>query len=220
VNTRQSEHVLGELAREIAAFGVAVTLAAAAAGPLLARGITRRSVRLTGIAEGVATTGLGERTSPVDGGDEVTRRSSASNTMLRRLATAGDAQERLVQGTAHELRTPLTGLRTNAILLHRLDPPNPESRERMVADIDGETRELARLVGELVELALARRFRRFYRAATRALPGSGLGLAIVLDVAESHDGAAFAGNRPGGGTEIGCTVGSSRVVPDLPAGLQ
>src|SRR2546430_4720163 len=77
--------------------------------------------------------------------------------MLRPLAAAGAAQKRLVQDAAHELRTPLTSLRTNASLLHRLDRLSPESRERLVADVDGETRELARLVEELVELALARR---------------------------------------------------------------
>lgn len=43
-------------------------------------------------------------------------------------------------------------------------------------------------------------FDRFYRgAAARGRAGTGLGLAIVRQVAEQHDGAASAGNAPGGG---------------------
>ncbi|MEV0247995.1 HAMP domain-containing sensor histidine kinase [Nocardia sp. NPDC050712] len=47
-------------------------------------------------------------------------------------------------------------------------------------------------------------FDRFYRAGrTRATPGSGLGLAIVHDIVTAHHGTVFAGNRPGGGAEVG-----------------
>ncbi|HEX5630302.1 MAG TPA: HAMP domain-containing sensor histidine kinase [Acidimicrobiia bacterium] len=47
-------------------------------------------------------------------------------------------------------------------------------------------------------------FQRFFRATTaRSLPGSGLGLAIVAAVVEDHGWKAFAGNRPGGGAEVG-----------------
>jgi two-component system sensor histidine kinase MprB len=157
IDIDQSEHVLGDLAREVAAFAAVVAALAAALGWFLARGITRRLVRLTGIAEQVAAAGLGERSVPVDGHDEVTRLSTAFNTMLRRMAEARDSQDRLVQDAAHELRTPLTSLRTNASVLRRIDRLSPESRERLVTDVDGETRELARLVDELVELALTRR---------------------------------------------------------------
>jgi two-component system sensor histidine kinase MprB len=55
---------------------------------------------------------------------------------------------------------------------------------------------------------LQRIFDRFYRAtAARSLPGSGLGLSIVQDVARLHGGRVFARNRPGGGAEIGFSVG-------------
>jgi two-component system sensor histidine kinase MprB len=43
---------------------------------------------------------------PVGGRDEVGRLPASFNKMLRRLAAARDAQERLVQDAAHELRTP------------------------------------------------------------------------------------------------------------------
>lgn len=157
VDVDRSRRVLAGTALEIAVASVLVALVAAVLGRLLASRITRRLVRLTALTEQVAESGLGERVVPVEGRDEVARLSASVNTMLRRLADARDAQERLVQDAAHELRTPLTSLRTNASVLRRIDRLPPESRERLVADIDGETRELARLVEELVELALARR---------------------------------------------------------------
>jgi signal transduction histidine kinase len=108
-----------------------VLLAAAGAGWLLALRITRRLVRLTGIAEEVSVHGRVDREVPVDGRDEVGRL-SAFNTMLARLAAAREAQERLVQDAAHELRTPLTSLRTNASVLRRIGELSPDARDRLV----------------------------------------------------------------------------------------
>jgi two-component system sensor histidine kinase MprB len=62
----------------------------------------------------------------------------------------------------------------------------------------------------LAEADLRRIFDRFYRAtAARSLPGSGLGLSIVQEVALLHGGRVFARNRPGGGAEIGFTLGAT-----------
>jgi two-component system, OmpR family, sensor histidine kinase MprB len=93
----------------------------------------------------------------VVGRDEVGRLSTSFNTMLRRLAESRASQERLVQDAAHELRTPLTSLRTNASVLRRVAELSPEARDRLVDDVQGETRELSHLVEELVELALSQR---------------------------------------------------------------
>jgi two-component system sensor histidine kinase MprB len=61
---------------------------------------------------------------------------------------------------------------------------------------------------------IPRVFDRFYRAdLVRGLPGSGLGLAIVRDVAEAHGGTVFADIRSGGGTTIGFSVDTSRLLP-------
>ncbi|UJW30326.1 ATP-binding protein [Saccharothrix sp. AJ9571] len=307
IDINQSREVLSGLAKEITVLALLVSAIAAGLGWALARRITRRLVRLTAIAEDVSATAIGTGQVPVEGRDEVARLSSSFNTMLRRLAETREAQESLIQDVAHELRTPLTSLRTNASVLRRLDRLGPESRERLLADVDGETRELSHLVDELIALALARGsdeeetdveladvvhaavtrarrrtereisveidqmrvrgqrlaleravgnllenaakfdadgsapievevragtiavsdrgpglraddlgriFDRFYRADTsRALPGSGLGLAIVAGVAEAHDGAPFARNRPGGGATIGFTIGPARLLP-------
>jgi two-component system, OmpR family, sensor histidine kinase MprB len=56
-------------------------------------------------------------------------------------------------------------------------------------------------------------FDRFYRASNaRSLPGSGLGLSIVHDIAHAHGGTVFATARPGGGAEVGFTIGADRLL--------
>ena len=157
VDVDETRRVLGGTARQIAGTGLAVLLAAAAAGWLLARRITRRLVRLAGIAEQLGVDGRVDRAVPVEGRDEVGRLAASFNTMLGRLAAAREAQDRLVQDAAHELRTPLTSLRTNASVLGRIGELSPDARARLVADLQGETRELSHLVDELVELALSDR---------------------------------------------------------------
>lgn len=152
-----SRRVLADLATEIAIISAVVTVVAAGAGWLLARRITRRLVRLAATAEDIADHGRVVVDVPVQGRDEVGRLAGSFTTMLARLAAARDAQDRLVQDAAHELRTPLTSLRTNASVLRRLDDLSPDARARLVADVQGETRELSHLVDELVELALSRR---------------------------------------------------------------
>jgi two-component system sensor histidine kinase MprB len=156
IDVNLSRQVMSGLAKEIALLTLLVTAVAAGLGWVLARRITRRLVRLTAIAEDVSATGLGAGEVPVEGRDEVARLSSSFNTMLRRLADSREGQERLIQDIAHELRTPLTSLRTNATVLHHLDRLRPESRARLLADVEGETRELSHLVNELIALALAR----------------------------------------------------------------
>jgi two-component system sensor histidine kinase MprB len=157
VEVEDTEHVLGDMAKEIALFSTGVLVVAAGAGWLLARRITRRLEALAGVAEDVSLHAGVDRQVVVQGADEVARLASAFNTMLTRLAAARDAQERLIQDAAHELRTPLTSLRTNASVLRRIGELSPDARNRLVDDVQGETRELSHLVDELVELALARR---------------------------------------------------------------
>ena len=77
--------------------------------------------------------------------------------MLGALHRSKEDQQRLVQDASHELRTPLTSLRTNISVLRRYDHLDPDTRRRLLDDLDGETRELAVMVDELVELATERR---------------------------------------------------------------
>ncbi|WP_083936471.1 sensor histidine kinase [Nocardiopsis ganjiahuensis] len=158
------EQMIGRLATQILWVGLFVALCAASVGWLVGHSITGRLVRLTDAAEYVSSTG---RLDPVTsdrsgngrgapeepGHDEVGRLGSAFNAMLARLARSKDEQRRLVQDAAHELRTPLTSLRTNVQVLGRVDRLSPEARQRLIDDLQGETRELADLVNELVGLA-------------------------------------------------------------------
>ncbi|MFJ8962651.1 ATP-binding protein [Lentzea sp. NPDC102401] len=156
IDVDESRHVLGSLAGSIAAVSALVLVVAAALGWLLARQITRRLVRLTEVAGRVSDGGLDGVAVPGGGDDEVGRLAAAFDRMLGRLADSRADQERLVQDAAHELRTPLTSLRTNASVLRRFDELDPDARVRLLADVDGESRELSHLVDELVDLATRR----------------------------------------------------------------
>jgi two-component system sensor histidine kinase MprB len=72
--------------------------------------------------------------------------------MLARLSASRDQQHRLVQDVGHELRTPLTSLRTNVELLRQFDRLPPLDRQRVLADLAGETGELTMLVNEVIDL--------------------------------------------------------------------
>ncbi|MEV6639371.1 ATP-binding protein [Amycolatopsis sp. NPDC051371] len=156
IDVDESRHVLRELATRITAVSALVLIAAALAGWLLARQITRRLVRLTRVTEQVSDGRLDDVAVPTGGRDEVGRLAASFDRMLGRLADTRADQERLVQDAAHELRTPLTSLRTNASVLRRFAELTPDARGRLLEDVDGETRELTHLVDELVELATRR----------------------------------------------------------------
>ncbi len=136
---------------------VLVIVAAALAGWIVARQVTRRLVGLTAVAEEVAATGRLDVPVPAMGTDESGRLGQAFNRMLAALARSRVDQQRLVEDAGHELRTPLTSLRTNIAVLRRWDQLPPETRTQVIDDIDGESRELSALVEELVELAVDRR---------------------------------------------------------------
>jgi two-component system sensor histidine kinase MprB len=142
--------------RTLVAVAVVVALAAAI-GWLVARQVSRRLERLTGVAEQVAATGRLDVPVPVGGTDEAGRLGVAFNEMLTALAESREAQERLVHDAAHELRTPLTSLRANVAALRRLERLEPSERVRVIDDLGTETRELTDLVNDLVDSATDRR---------------------------------------------------------------
>jgi len=153
----ETQHALAVI-RYRTLYSVALVVAAAAiAGWLIGRQVTRRLVRLTEVADDVASTGRLDVEMPVSGTDETARLGMALNGMLGALARSRDQQQQLVQDAGHELRTPLTSLRTNVAVLRRIDNLPPHERRQLVNDLDSETKELTELVNELVELATDRR---------------------------------------------------------------
>ena len=156
-SARETERALSVI-RQRTLLSVALVIAAAAvAGWLIGRQVTKRLVRLTQAADDVASTGRLDVEVPVSGSDETGRLGLAFNGMLGALARSRDQQHQLVQDAGHELRTPLTSLRTNVAVLRRLQNLAPEARQQLVDDLDSETKELTALVNELVELATDRR---------------------------------------------------------------
>jgi len=153
----ETSRILTTLAITTVLVGLGVLLAAALAGWLVARKITRRLTGLTEVAERVGSTGRLDVDIPAGGRDEVSRLSTSMQSMLTELARSRDDQHRLLQDAGHELRTPLTSLRTNVSVLRRFAELSPTSQRRLLDDVDGETRELTNLVNELVELATDRR---------------------------------------------------------------
>ncbi|MET3803257.1 two-component system sensor histidine kinase MprB [Nakamurella sp. UYEF19] len=153
----EAARILRNLALVTALVGLGVLLVAAGAGWWLARRITRRLTVLTGMAEIVSRHGQLEVDFLMPGKDEVGRLSASLHSMVGQLSSSQQAQQRLVQNAGHELRTPLTSLRTNVSVLRRFDELSPVSRQRLLDDVEGETRELTNLVNELIELAINRR---------------------------------------------------------------
>lgn len=145
---------LGVLRAHLAiALAVVLTVALAVSLPV-GRWLTRRLTGLVQVVEDVGDDDTGFDPRLLDTRrDEVGTLSRAFHHMLARLADARTQRVRLVQDVGHELRTPLTSVRTNVELLRHLDALAPHQRQELIDDLDSETRELTRLVAQVVEIA-------------------------------------------------------------------
>ena len=153
----ETERVLGRIRTRTVLIVALMSALALGLALVIAERITRRLVRLTELATGVAESGNVDVQVPVEGRDETGRLGQAFSAMLASLARSKREQHQLVQDASHELRTPLTSLRTNVSVLQRFDELPAESRQMLLTDMESETRELTALVDELVELATERR---------------------------------------------------------------
>jgi two-component system sensor histidine kinase MprB len=147
------DSVLDDLRRRTLILVIAVSLAAALAGWLIAGTVAAPMSRLTKAAEEVGSSGRFDVAVPGTGTDEVGRLGGAFRYMLAALATSRAEQQRLVQDAGHELRTPLTSLKTNLSVLRRHPEMAPDMRDGVLDDLDSEVTELTDLVNELVAVA-------------------------------------------------------------------
>ncbi len=147
------DSVLADVRRRTLILVLAVSLAAAALGWLIAGTVTAPVRRLTKAAEDVGTSGRLDVDVPGTGRDEVGRLGAAFRQMLGALALSRAEQQRLVQDAGHELRTPLTSLRTNLSVMRRHPDMEPAMQDQILDDLDGEVAELTALVNELVAVA-------------------------------------------------------------------
>jgi two-component system sensor histidine kinase MprB len=85
--------------------------------------------------------------------DELGRLATSFNRMLAALEAGAEARRQLVADASHELRTPLASLLMNVELLAEDAGLVGRERERLLADVGQQIRELTVLVGDLVDLA-------------------------------------------------------------------
>lgn len=89
---------------------------------------------------------------PVEGNDEIAQLAQTFNAMLDRLETAYRDQRQFVDDAGHELRTPITVVRGQ---LELLESSPPEERGRSIELATAELDRMARMVNDLLTLAVA-----------------------------------------------------------------
>ncbi|WP_084960403.1 sensor histidine kinase [Thermoactinospora rubra] len=155
--THEVYYTLRQLALILGGVAVLGVVGAASAGMLISRTALRPVGRLTRAVEHIAQTQDLDTTIPVEGDDEIARLSRSFNAMTTALAGSRDRQRQLVADAGHELRTPLTSLRTNIDLLLRSEqtgrPLDPETKQRLLANVKAQFAELSTLVGDLLQLS-------------------------------------------------------------------
>jgi two-component system, OmpR family, sensor kinase len=152
----QVDRAAGALFRYLLVTAVVTMLAGVATIWLVAGGALRPLRAMAAVAEEVGwTRDLRRRLPVVRPRDEVGRLTEAFNVMLGRLEDAQESQRRFVADASHELRTPLTSIRSNAGLLQRQPPPEPDDVREAVTDIVAESERMSRLVDGLLTLARA-----------------------------------------------------------------
>jgi len=147
------DHTLSELELVLVLMCLGGIVLAALLGVLVARTAVKPVSALTKTAERVSATGdLSERIS-AGRDDELGRLATSFNRMLAALEAGAEARRQLVADASHELRTPLASLLMNVELLAEDGVLVGGERERLLADVSQQIRELTVLVGDLVDLA-------------------------------------------------------------------
>ena len=85
--------------------------------------------------------------------DEIGHLTGRFREMTERLAEAEELERNFLMSVSHELRTPLTAIRGHVEALAEGLADEPEAREASIEVIRAETDRLARLVGDLLDLA-------------------------------------------------------------------
>lgn len=154
-STAEDRQVLEGLRNRIA-FGTVFGVAAAAlAGWVIARRVTRPVEKLRDSTQAIALTQDLSTPIEVEGDGEVSSLAQSFNTMLAALSESRSQQRRLIEDAGHELRTPLTSVRTGIELLQREDTSS-DDRSQLLQNLESESSELTTLISELVDLATDR----------------------------------------------------------------
>lgn len=142
----------GELLAPVAAIAVAACLISAAVLFISLRGMLKPLGRLTEAAAVMAEGDFAVRVPDTPGPREVTELSAAFNTMAEKLQGVEAGRREFVANVSHELRSPITAIQGYVDgMLDGTIPP--ESREKYLGIVSGESKRLSRLIGELLSLS-------------------------------------------------------------------
>ena len=89
---------------------------------------------------------------PEHGSDEISSLAHSINHLIERLQRRSEAQSRFVADASHELATPVAGIRGYTSILRAWGAEDPKVRDEAVDAIDRESRRMARLTGDLLNL--------------------------------------------------------------------
>ena len=89
---------------------------------------------------------------PENGSNEISSLAHSINRLIERLQRRSQAQARFVADASHELATPVAGIRGYTSILRAWGAEDPKVRDEAVDAIDRESRRMARLTGDLLNL--------------------------------------------------------------------
>jgi signal transduction histidine kinase len=119
----------------------------------LSRRLTQPVLALSAAADEVARGRYEVEVPQVRTGDEIAHLAERFREMTERLAEASELERNFLMTVSHELRTPLTAIRGHVDALREGLVEDPAAREASLGVIRTETDRLARLVGDLLDLA-------------------------------------------------------------------
>jgi signal transduction histidine kinase len=119
----------------------------------LGRRLTKPVLTLSHAADEVARRRYGAELPESSSSDEIAHLTDRFREMTERLAEAEAHERHFLVRVSHELRTPITAIRGHVDALREDITDDPEAREASLAVIRAESDRLARLVGDLVDLA-------------------------------------------------------------------
>ncbi|WP_243859862.1 sensor histidine kinase [Amycolatopsis arida] len=171
---------LANLQRDLTLIALAVATVGVLAAVLAASGIQRPVRRVAAAARRLGQGELDIRL-PVRGRDELADLTRSFNTMAGRLGESIEQQRRFIADVTHDLRTPVTAM---VAAVDSLEDADPEARSRSARLLGTQTRRLARLVEDLLEIS------RFDAGVADFRPEPVDLRALLLDAVEASAGGA------------------------------
>ncbi len=140
---------------QLVAAGAFSAITAAVVGWFVARKEVRDVEELTRLSRTIAAKGYpdSEVTLQPQSRHEVGELAEAFVQMLHSLQRSREQQRQLIQDLGHDVRTPLTSIRTNAGTLRRHPEMSADMRANILRELESESSQLARLVGEMAALS-------------------------------------------------------------------